>query len=431
MSSPKTANAPQERQPAYEDLVHEDRVHGSLYTSQAVFNDEMERIFHRGWVYVGHESEIPNPGDFIARRIGLQSMIFTRDAEGAVQLLYDRCTHRGNRITQAERGNVRNFMCIYHGWVFNGRGDFLSMPAQQAMPPQTDKQVLSMVRVARLESYGGFFFASMAEQGITLQAHLGHAMSMIDMLNGLSPAGRVRLDAGWMKHRLQGNWKGLLENQVDGYHPQIVHGSLLRANRDFATVRDRKDTSASRVRDLGGGHSELDFAADFRHRGVLLGWTGQVEPERLPEYVAGMNRAYGEAEARRRLIDGPPHAVVFPNLLLAEMNIMVLEPLGTGETLQSVTPVTMEEGAELNPRTLRRCEGALGPAGFLIADDAEISDMVQRGLTTQQPEWVLLQRGLHNEQTDANGLRVGDLKDETPQRAFWRHYKAVMERTQQ
>ncbi|MDO8941759.1 MAG: hypothetical protein Q7U75_01175, partial [Desulfobacterales bacterium] len=77
MSSPKTVNTPQERQPAYEDLVHEDRVHGSLYTSQAVFNDEMERIFHRGWVYVGHESEIPNSGDFVARRIGLQSMIFT------------------------------------------------------------------------------------------------------------------------------------------------------------------------------------------------------------------------------------------------------------------------------------------------------------------------------------------------------------------
>ncbi|WP_051953726.1 aromatic ring-hydroxylating oxygenase subunit alpha [Xenophilus azovorans] len=410
----------------YASLVHADRVHGSLYSLPQVFDDEMDAIFHKGWVYVGHESEIPKPGDYVSRRMGKQSMILTRGADQEIALLYDRCPHRGNKICPADHGSVQSFVCVYHGWAFKPNGEFLMMPAPEGFPEGCDKAALSMARAPRLESYGGFVFASLAPQGISLDRHLGRGKTMIDMLNGLSPEGRVRLDAGWMKHRLHGNWKGLVENHVDGYHPQIVHGSLLRANKPFAGVRDRKDTSASRVRDLGNGHAELDFAADFRQRNVMLGWTGGVSTERLPNYVDAMRQAYGEAEANRRLIDGPPHAAIFPNLLLAEMNIMFIEPLSEKETLQQTTAVMMEGGAELNPRTLRRCEGALGPAGFLISDDAEITDIVQQGVSNTLPEWLLLKRGMHDEVVEEGGTRAGGLKDETTQRAFWSHYKNVM-----
>lgn len=411
----------------YAALVHEDRVHGSLYTNPLVFADEMQRIFHEGWVYVGHESEVPEAGDYVARRIGRQPMILSRDGSGQLQLLYDRCTHRGNRICPSERGKASQFVCRYHGWVFDTRGTLVSMPAPQGFPEDCGKDELSMARAPRLDTYGGFIFASLAEQGISLDAHLGRGKAMIDMLNGLSPSGRIRLNAGWMKHRLQGNWKGILENQVDGYHPAFVHTSLLRAKREFVQARDRKDSSASRVRDLGCGHSEVDFAADFRQRDVLLGWTGPVHPDKLPRYVTAMETAYGAQECRRRLVDGPPHAVIFPNLFLAEMNIMVIEPISATETVQYTTAVMLEEGYELNLRSLRRCEGALGPAGFLISDDAEISDMVQRGLGADEPEWVLLKRGLHTEERTPDGIRTGELKDETSQRAFWRHYRHLME----
>lgn len=284
-----------------------------------------------------------------------------------------------------------------------------------------------MRAVPRLGNYGGFVFASLAESGITLKEHLGHAVSMIDMLNGLSPTGRIRLDAGWIKHRMRGNWKSLLENHVDAYHLPLVHGSLLRANKGFTSQRDRKETSSTRLRDLGMGHSEIDFSADFRARDVMMGWTGNVDPTRLPQYLAAMNAAHGVTETRRRMVDGPPHAVVFPNLLLAEMNVVVMEPMGPEETIQCTTPVLMDGGAELNQRSLRRCEGALGPAGQLLADDAEIADLVRQGLHSEQPGWVLLKRGTQDEEQHADGTRVGALKDETPQRAFWRHYKAVME----
>ncbi len=68
----------------YKTLVQDDRIHASLYTDPQVFNDEMERIFHRGWVFVGHESEIPRPGDYITRHLGAEPVIMVRGPEGSV-----------------------------------------------------------------------------------------------------------------------------------------------------------------------------------------------------------------------------------------------------------------------------------------------------------------------------------------------------------
>jgi phenylpropionate dioxygenase-like ring-hydroxylating dioxygenase large terminal subunit len=111
----------------YRTLVKDDRVHGSVYTSPEIFDEEMENIFHRGWVYVGHDSEIPNPGDFRVRPMGRQSVIMVRDHDGQVQLLMNRCTHRANAVCQTERGNVSKFRCAYHGWTFRTNGDLLGV----------------------------------------------------------------------------------------------------------------------------------------------------------------------------------------------------------------------------------------------------------------------------------------------------------------
>lgn len=88
----------------YSALVKEDRVHGSVYTDPSIFEEELDKIFYRGWVYVGHASEIPQPGDFRVTTVGRQSVIMVRDDDGQVQLLMNRCTHRANAVCQVERG---------------------------------------------------------------------------------------------------------------------------------------------------------------------------------------------------------------------------------------------------------------------------------------------------------------------------------------
>ena len=97
----------------YEALVEDDRVHGRVYTDPAIFEEEIDKIFSRGWVYVGHASEIPRPGDFRVTDIGRQSVIMVRADDGQVQLLMNRCAHRANAVCQVERGNAKMFRCAY------------------------------------------------------------------------------------------------------------------------------------------------------------------------------------------------------------------------------------------------------------------------------------------------------------------------------
>jgi len=410
----------------YDRLIENDRVHASLYADPAVFHDELATMYATGWVYVGHASEVPQPGDYATKAVGLQSVIMARHTDGKVYVLHNRCTHRSSQVCHEPAGHGDRLTCPYHGWSFAMNGELKTVPGPGGYDQSFDKAALGLVRLPRVGEYRGFVFASLAATGVSLDEHLGRAKESIDMICNLSPQGEIELSAGWMKTRIRANWKMIVENQVDGYHAPFVHGSLMRANRRFATVRDRRESSPARVRDLGNGHSEIDHATDYRDKGTTLRWSGNIEESRLPRYVAAMNAAYGPEEARRRMIDGPPHTAIFPNLFLAEMAIMVAQPISEKETIHWTTPVMLKGGEELNERTLRRGEGAVGPAGFIIADDTEVSERAQKSINNLHPEWLVLKRGLHTEELQPDGTRTAGLMDETTQRAFWRQYKKVM-----
>src|ERR1700678_2314755 len=101
----------------FSDLVRIDEglIHSSVYTSEAIFELELARIFHRWWVYVGHESEVAQPGDYCLKWIGRQSVIMTRSEDGTIHLLMNRCRHRGATVCQADKGSSHFFKCQYHG----------------------------------------------------------------------------------------------------------------------------------------------------------------------------------------------------------------------------------------------------------------------------------------------------------------------------
>ena len=149
--------------------------------------------------------------------------------------------------------------------------------------------------------------------------------------------------------------------------------------------------------------------------------------DKVPGYIEALESARGAAAAHDALVVGPPHTLIYPNLFLAEMNVMTVEPLSPGETIACTTPVLIPGQPEMNSRTLRRSEGAMGPAGFLIADDGEIGARNQLGLAAREPEWVVLSRGLESDTADAAGLINRDKSAETPQRGWWKHWAAVLE----
>ena len=99
-----------------------------IFTSQAIYEDELERIFTRSWLFVGHESQIAGPGDFILGRMGEESVILNRDRNGKIHVLLNNCRHRGMRVCRYDQGNARKFACPYHGWVYSDAGELIGVP---------------------------------------------------------------------------------------------------------------------------------------------------------------------------------------------------------------------------------------------------------------------------------------------------------------
>ena len=140
-----------------------------------------------------------------------------------------------------------------------------------------------------------------------------------------------------------------------------------------------------------------------------------------------MNAAYGPQRARRIMIDGTPHTMIFPNLFIAEIQIFVIQPLAVDETVQHVTALQFKGAPDLNRRLRQQTMGSVGPAGFLLADDAEMYERTQAGVLMRNPEWLYLGRGRHRERRDEDGFLIGDNTDEVPTRGIWRHYRSLME----
>jgi len=409
----------------WDGLIQRDRVHGSLYTDEAIFQQELEKIWYSTWVYVGHISEVPNKNDFIKKSIGPQEVIMVRDRHDAVQLLLNRCAHRGNQVCMEHAGNRKTFTCPYHGWTFGNDGGLLGMPFPDGYK-ELDRSQTGLGKVARVADYKGFVFGSFADEGPTLEEHLGKGgRDALDRLVQTSPEGEVDITTGFLRHKCKANWKFLLENETDGYHPQFVHASIFNIS-DSAIGELYAEGTTAVARDFGHGHTENDLRPEFRKRGELLSWFGTT-PDKLPGYVEKMRAAYGKEQGDEIMIDGAPHVMIFPNLFIAEIQMFVLQPLAVDETVQHVTALQFKGAPDLNKRMLRQTMGSVGPAGFLLADDNEMYERNQRGVAERRPAWNYLGRGLHREERDDNGYLIGDNTDEVTSRGIWRHYRELME----
>ena len=408
----------------YDELVRDDRIHASLYTDPQIFADEMERIFHRSWVFVGHASEIPNHGDFVTRPLGTQTAILVRVADGIVSVLLNRCRHRGTMVCAADRGTTKTFACPYHGWTYDLSGALLGVPYPGGYDASFDKSTRGLAHAPRVATYRGFVFASLSADGITLEEHLGKATKLIDRSCDLSPEGEIELTAGWVKHRCAANWKMLPENDSDGYHLGFVHRALFKTVRSqYQTVVGDERTIKAVVRDWGGGHIEIDWSPGYQG---AFEWFGGAPKSLTADYVVRMEQRYGTARAQQLLFEGPAHALIFPNLFLGETNIAIVQPVSVDECVHWHTPIFWKGVPEFNSRLLRQSEAGMGPASFLMPEDLAIAARNHAGLQARHVEWLELSRGLNRETMDAEGRLVSHVTDETINRALWKHYRAVM-----
>jgi len=414
----------------YNTLVKEDRVHGRVYTDPDIFEEELEKIFYRGWVYVGHASEIPKPGDFRATTIGRQSVIMVRDDDGQVQLLMNRCTHRANAVCQVERGNAKMFRCAYHGWTFHNNGDLASVTYRDRYDKSFRKEDYGLRKTPRVGIYRGFVFGSLSPVGIAFDDYLGQPVKdQLDLFIDLSPEGELDVTAGVHKYGYRANWKFQIENSMDGYHPNFVHQTFF-ANIQRRTGAKLTDLfasgSSSMTRDLGNGHVMLDYRPYNREKNKLMQTVLPTRPGGQA-YLDAMHNRHGKERTEELLTAGGTHMLVFPNLVLIGVHIRVISPVTIGETKVFLYP-TLLKGvpSEVNVARLRGHESFYGPAGGGATDDLEMFERNQMGLSAQVDPWLLLSRGQHRESTDVDGTIVGQITDELTQRSIWGQWKKMM-----
>jgi phenylpropionate dioxygenase-like ring-hydroxylating dioxygenase large terminal subunit len=185
---------------------------------------EMQRIFAKTWVFLGHETEIPNPGDFIARDLGSDGVLVTRDSQGEIHVCLNVCPHRGMKISTLEIGNTLAHVCIYHGWAFRPNGDFLASPVdKECMHGKILTKSELGLKKARVALYGGLIFATWNIEGPSFEEFLGDAKWYFDTLWCRTAKGMEVLGPP-QRFIIRANWKTACEQSAsDGFHTLTLH----------------------------------------------------------------------------------------------------------------------------------------------------------------------------------------------------------------
>src|SRR5882762_9221243 len=210
---------------ALERLVEPDRVHRDVYTDPEVFQLEMERLWARTWIYAGHASQVPNAGDFITVDIAAKPVIMVRHTDGTIRVLMNRCAHKGTKVVSALAGNAgKTFRCPYHAWTYRTDGSLINIPLKEGYEGTAlARDQLGLSPVKNVETYRGFVFARLSDQGIGFRDYFGDSLSSIDNLADRSPEGELELAGGCLRFLHNCNWKMFVENLNDTMHPMIAH----------------------------------------------------------------------------------------------------------------------------------------------------------------------------------------------------------------
>jgi len=239
-----------------------------IFSDPAVFEAELDRIFAKSWVFLGFESEIPNAGDFMQRRIGRDSVIVTRDRNGEIHVMANFCRHRGTKLCQTDIGNASHFRCPYHGWVFKNNGDWIGAPDKSKAYRNIDAKEWGLLKAPHVDSFLGMIFASLDPDAPTLMEYLGDAEWMMRAAMDLHPDGMSPMGPP-DRYRVRGDWKTGAENfGGDIYHVGVAHGSVQTI--DLAQGFDVLNNFSTHYV-LGNGHSFLghDFDQQFGPDGHL------------------------------------------------------------------------------------------------------------------------------------------------------------------
>jgi benzoate/toluate 1,2-dioxygenase subunit alpha len=415
-------------------LIEPGRVHRRVYADPQIFELEMERIFGRAWLFVGHASQVRNPGEFVTLDLGRQPVIFTRHRDGSLQVLQNRCAHRGPKVLNERCGRRNSFTCLYHGWTYDTDGALVGVPVPEGCSAHFDKSSFGLARVPRVAEYRGFVFASLASSGPSFDEHIAAIRGNIDDLVDRAPAGEIAFDAGVHRYVYRGNWKLQVENVLDSYHVPFSHASTVnRKGEQFS----RREGDATGAKVVEGNRTSNDWMRRKSYSvGSGHGWTsntalddGKRASAAWHEYQNALAARVGTERAAHILTPRLHNTLVYPNVSIMGLNIhvRVIRPLAVDLTEVNIYPIRLVGAPdEMNARNIRLLNVTHAAASFVQSDDLEAFTRAQEGLASQMTDWVDISRGLGTEEADpeCGGTRALATHEMAVrgQYAAWREY---------
>ncbi|MDH4040963.1 MAG: Rieske 2Fe-2S domain-containing protein [Gammaproteobacteria bacterium] len=358
------------------ELVNEDAtlVSRRCWTDPGVYALEKRGIFGRAWLFLGHESQLRQPGDFVQAYMCETPIILSRGQDRRLYACIDSCSHRGLPVCRADHGNTKRFICPYHNWSYSVEGELVAIPQENAVRNKPDKSRLGLKRVPRLETWRGLVFGSFDPDIMPLEEYLGDMRFYLDAFLGRFPDGIEFIGA---PHRwlLDANWKLPVENQLgDVNHGAFLHSAII--------PREAQD----RIEELGHsvvtapGHGATfrlmppDAAVDevawgMEGMGGMLG--GAPVQEYLREVQARAAERVGPLRARMK---GLTYGV-YPNLsfLWSNASFKVSHPRGPGRVEYWSWAVVPADAPDEIKRVLRtNYSSFFGPGGILEQEDSEV-----------------------------------------------------------
>ncbi|OAV61257.1 benzoate 1,2-dioxygenase large subunit [Enteractinococcus helveticum] len=371
------------------------RVDRSIFTDEEIFELEMEYIFEGNWVYLAHESQLPEIGDYFTTYIGRQPVVITRDKEGGLNCLINACAHRGAMLCRRKTDNRTTFTCPFHGWTFRNTGELLKVKDSRraGYPENFNKDGSHDLTKVRFENYRGFLFGSLNPDVLPLEEHLGDATKIIDSIVDQSPEG-LEVLKGASTYTYDGNWKLQTENGADGYHVTAVHW-----NYAATTSRRTSGDSSNETKAMdAGGWGKVDGGYYSFPHGHLLLWQEWTNPEDRPLWDRRdeLVEKYGE-EMANFMVNVSRNLCLYPNLYLMDQfssQIRHLRPISVDKTEVTIYCIAPKgEPAEARVQRIRQYEDFFNASGMATPDDLEEFRASQKSYLATAARWNDMSRG--------------------------------------
>ena len=402
------------------------RIPYASYVDPQLYRRELDRIFYgRHWSYVGLECEIPNPGDFKTTFVGERAVILVRDTKGGLNVVENHCAHRGVRFCQASHGNAKEFVCPYHQWNYDLKGNLIGLPFRRGVKVVEEGKVRvtgGMPVDFKLEDHGltklkvatcnGLVFACFDHDVESFEDYVGP--KVLYWIQRIFNGRQITL-LGYSRQRIPGNWKLMQENIKDPYHPGLLHTwfvtfGLWRADQKSQMVMD-----------------------DQHRHAVMISRRNEGGKGKVTEGVRSFKEDMSLHDAR--LLDVVPEAwwngptvtmiTLFPSLIIQQQVNSVstrhIVPRGHGEFDFVWTHFGFaDDSPEMTQRRLRQAN-LFGPAGFVSADDGEVIELSQQGFA-QHPDYRTI--------CELGGQEIGETDHsvtETLIRGMYSYWRRIME----